>query len=174
LSRQTRRHSAGKRGDCTAEQTREAILREIEVAVRASQNQTDLIDETAAALMQINRTDHRCLDILDRSGPLTAGDLASASGLTAGAITVVLDRLERSGYARRMRDTADRRRVLVELTAKARRGAQAIYGPLHDAFMAQTEDYSTEQLALILDFVRRGHELGSAQLTRIRGMSVPR
>ena len=52
----------------------------------------------------INRTDGRCLDIVENQGPLTAGRLAELSGLTSAAVTAVLDRMERAGYARRVRD----------------------------------------------------------------------
>jgi DNA-binding MarR family transcriptional regulator len=150
-----------------AEQTREEIIRAISTEVRTSQNQTDLFDETAAAKMGLNRTDHRCLDILERSGPISAGDLAAASGLTTGAITVVLDRLERSGYARRTRDSGDRRKVLVQLTDKAQRAALALYGPLAESYAALVESYSTDQLALILQFMRRGREQREQRLLDI-------
>src|SRR5947209_10047773 len=87
--------------------------------VRANQRATDVVDELICQLLGINRTDGRCLDILDQRGSMSAGDLAEASRLTTGAITAVIDRLERAGLARRVPDPADRRRVLVEPTAKA-------------------------------------------------------
>jgi len=170
----TRNAIVEKTREAIARGGRETIKRAIEMEVRASQNQTDLLDEAAAASMGINRTDHRCIDILDRSGPMTAGDLATASGLTTGAITVVLDRLERSGYARRVRDTEDRRRVLVELTAKTRREIERIYGPLAESYARQIEQYTTEQLLLILDYVSRGRELGEQQLERVRTLPAKR
>ena len=101
MSRQLRPTVAEDVDRILAERTREEIIHAISTEVRTGQNQTDLFDETAAEKMGVNRTDHRCLDILERSGPISAGHLAAASGLTTGAITVVLDRLERSGYARR-------------------------------------------------------------------------
>jgi DNA-binding MarR family transcriptional regulator len=170
----TRNAIVEKTRDAIARGSREAIKHAIEMEVRASQNQTDLFDEAAAELMGINRTDQRCIDILDRNGPMTAGDLASASGLTTGAITVVLDRLERSDYARRVRDTGDRRRVLVELTAKARREIERIYGPLGETYATQIEQYTTEQLLVILDYVSRGHEFVDQQLERVRALSTKR
>ena len=82
--------------------------------VRASQRATDMVDDLLCELLGINRTDARCLDILEQHGRMSAGDLAHASRLTTGAITAVIDRLERAGYARRVPDPSDRRRVLVE------------------------------------------------------------
>ena len=69
--------------------------------------------------MGVNRTDGRCLDLLEHRGQMSAGELARASGLSTGAITAVIDRLEHAGYAQRVADPADRRRVLIEPTAKA-------------------------------------------------------
>src|SRR5580704_19392550 len=87
--------------------------------VRASQRSTDVVDDLICQLLGVNRTDARCLDVLDERGSMSAGDLAEASRLTTGAITAVIDRLDRAGLARRVPDPADRRRVLVELTPKA-------------------------------------------------------
>ncbi len=70
--------------------------------MRASQRATDVIDEVAGQLLGLDRSDGRCLDILDQHGRISAGDLAASSGLTTGAITAVIDRLERAGYAQRM------------------------------------------------------------------------
>ena len=69
-------------------------------------------------LLGLNRTDTRCLDIIERLDGVSAGRLASEAGLSTGAVTTVLDRLERAGYARRVPDPGDRRRVLVELTPR--------------------------------------------------------
>jgi len=85
-------------------------------------------DQAVAEAIGLNRTDMRCLDVIQREGPVPAGRLADETGLTTGAITTVLDRLERAGFARRTRDPADRRRVLVELAPEARSGAGDYYG----------------------------------------------
>src|SRR5260370_27482734 len=66
----------------------------------------------------LNLTDLQCLGLLQLHGPMIAGALARSTGLTTSAITAVIDRLERSGYASRQHDTADRRRVLVRLDQK--------------------------------------------------------
>jgi DNA-binding MarR family transcriptional regulator len=153
-----------------SKQSRDEIVAAIANAARASQNQTDLLDEAACEMLGINRTDHRCIDILDRHRRMTAGELAEASGLTTGAVTAVLDRMERAGYARRVRDTVDRRRVLVELTPKAHRAVGRIYGPLGDAYVKQMARYTTDQLALILEFLEHGHEVASAHVDRVRAL----
>ena len=85
------------------------IFDELIEEVRRSQNATDRFDSAVAEALGLNRTDMRCLDVIQREGAVTAGHLAEATGLTTGAMTVALDRLERAGYARRVRDSRDRR-----------------------------------------------------------------
>ena len=128
--------------------------------VRANQRATDLVDELLADMLGINRTDARCMDILDQHGSMSAGDLAEASRLTTGAITAVIDRLERAGLARRVPDPSDRRRVLVEPTDKAYELAnELMVEPMRRLYLPMAEGYSEQDLRLILDFTRRGREL---------------
>src|SRR5436190_18502319 len=110
-------------------QSKAKLIDELTFEVRAAQSAVDQMDDAAARALGINRTDGRCLDIIDREGPVTAGRLAQASGLTTAAVTAVIDRLEKAGYARRLSDPADRRRVLVALTQLARDRGEAIWGP---------------------------------------------
>lgn len=128
--------------------------------VRANQRATDTVDELLAESLGINRTDARCMDILDQHGRMSAGDLAEVSRLTTGAITAVIDRLERAGLARRVPDPSDRRRVLVEPTEKALEFAnELMVEPMRALYMPMAERYSDDDLRLILDFTRRGREL---------------
>src|SRR4051812_20650922 len=85
---------------------------------RIAGNQDSAFDNLAAERLGVNRTDLHCINIIENSGGLTAGELAKEAGLTTGAVTGVIDRLERAGYARRVSDPADRRRVKVEVTPK--------------------------------------------------------
>jgi DNA-binding MarR family transcriptional regulator len=133
-------------------------------AIRVSQTLTDAFDEEVARALGVNRTDYRLIDILDREGPVTAGRLAEAAGLTTGALTTAVDRLERAGYAVRLRDQEDRRRVLVELAPKARRTAGKFYEGMATGAAELFADYTDEQLELILEFLRRGIELSRQQL----------
>ena len=81
-----------------------------------SGNLDDAFDNLAAERLGVNETDLHCLNIIENSGGLTAGELAAQAGLTNGAVTGVIDRLEKAGFARRVPDPADRRRVNVEVT----------------------------------------------------------
>jgi len=139
---------------------REQIYAELGDEVRASQRATDMVDELMCQLLGVNRTDARCLDILDQHGSMSAGDLAEASRLSTGAITAVVDRLDRAGLAQRVPDPADRRRVLVELTPKAyARATELMVEPMRRLYQPMAERYSDEQLRLIIEFTREGREL---------------
>jgi DNA-binding MarR family transcriptional regulator len=126
--------------------------------IRASQNATDRYDQAVADTIGLNRTDMRCIDLLDREGRLTAGQLAAQTGLTSGAITTAIDRLEKAGYARRVRDTNDRRRIYVELTDHARRNAGRFYAEHAELGESLYKQYTEEQIELLLEFVKRDRD----------------
>ncbi len=128
-------------------------------------------DEVACQKLGINHTDLRCLNIVDNQGPITAGRLAELSGLTTAAVTSVLDRLERAGYARRVRDQEDRRQVIVELTPLVAERAGPIWGPLGDEARAAMTRMSAEELKGVMDFFRLGIELNKRHVERVRSLS---
>ena len=138
---------------------RTELIEAINLEVRRSQNRTDAWDEAVGHAIGINRTDQRCLDIISQESGMTAGRLAELAGLTTGAVTTVLDRLERAGFARRARDESDRRRVRVELTEKAHVEIWRYYEPLARMSEQLYERYSDAQLELLLDFLRAAAEL---------------
>lgn len=139
---------------------RAQLLFELGTAVRANQRATDLVDELVSELVGINRTDARCLDLLDEHNQLSAGQLAELSGLSTGAITAVIDRLERAGMAHRVPDPNDRRRVLVELTPEARRLSFELMGqPMMELAYPVMSSYTDEQVELLIDFNRRARQL---------------
>jgi DNA-binding MarR family transcriptional regulator len=153
---------------------RAQLINELGDEVRANQRATAIVDELAAELMGVNRTDGRCLDLLEQQGQMSAGELARASGLTTGAITAVVDRLERLGYAQRVPDPADRRRVLVEPTPKARAVGWELFGPLAESARPLLDPYSDEQLELLIEFNRLGRESQESHAERLRARLAER
>ena len=123
-------------------ESREDVLATVAEELRLSGVTHDIADQVVADYLGLNRTDTRCLDIIERLDGVSAGRLAGESGLSTGAVTTVLDRLERAGYASRVSDPGDRRRVLVELTPEARRELMDLYAPLAEATLRQLEGYS--------------------------------
>src|ERR1044072_5937210 len=86
------------------------LIEELITAFRASGNQDSAFDNLAADRLGVNRTDLHCLNAIENAGGLTAGELAAEVGLTSGAVTGVVDRLERAGFAPPAPHSAYRRR----------------------------------------------------------------
>ena len=128
----------------------------------------DVFDEAASERLGVNRTDQRVMDVLDRFGPLPAGRAAELARLSRPAMTTALDRLERAGYARRVPDPDDRRRVLVELTPLARERAEEIWGPFAEIGQREFSGYKLEELQAICRFLERAALVSERELERIR------
>lgn len=153
-------------------ETKRALTDELIGLARAHEAANDAFDEVAREKLGINRTDLRCLNIVENEGPMTAGRLAALSGLTTAAVTAVLDRLERAGYARRVRDSEDRRQVLVEVTPLLAERATPIWGPLGDEARAVLMRMPEEKLQSLIEFYRLGIELNERHIDRVRHLDI--
>jgi DNA-binding MarR family transcriptional regulator len=149
--------------------SKQQLVDELIHEFRVSGNQDDAFDTLAAESLGVSETDLRCLNIIENSGGLGAGDLAAQSGLTGGAITGVLDRLERAGFARRVSDPGDRRRVRVEVTPAFYTIAERIWGPLAaDWHATLARCFTIGELERITDFLRVTNQVGRRHLDRLR------
>lgn len=129
------------------------VLERFTLYMREQSALTVMFHARVAEQMGLSATDEKCLDLAMRSeGPLTAGRIAELSGLSTGAVTGVIDRLERAGYVRRVRDPHDRRKVLVEVAVgdvdkfgapfeKARDSLVEVLGHFDDAELQVIERY---------------------------------
>lgn len=146
------------------------LIDDLITAFRASGNQDSAFDNLAAERLGVSRTDLHCLNAIENSGGLTAGQLAAEAGLTSGAVTGVVDRLERAGFARRVPDPEDRRRVKLEVTPRFYERAGRIWGPLHDDWVASLADrFTAAELARITEFLELTSEVGKRHLDRLAG-----
>jgi DNA-binding MarR family transcriptional regulator len=127
----------------------------------------DLFDAAASRRLGVNRTDLRVMDFLQRNGPVPISRLADMNQLSRPAMTTVIDRLERAGYARRSRDPDDRRSVLVELTPLAQERAWEIYGPFVDLSTDQFSRYSAAELELFDRFLEHANAITERRLEEI-------
>ncbi|GGM80509.1 MarR family transcriptional regulator [Longimycelium tulufanense] len=113
-----------------------------------------------ATLLGLSLTDYKCLDfVLQAERPITAGRLAELSGLSTGAVTGVVDRLERAGYVRRVRDPFDRRKVLVEPVPRNRTGVRSVFDGLIRSLESVVSRSSPAELAAIIAFVEEMTEV---------------
>jgi DNA-binding MarR family transcriptional regulator len=147
---------------------REQLISEVREAFRLNGQAGDVMDQAAAEFLGIHRTDSRLLDVLQMAGRMSAGELARAGHLSPGAVTAALDRLERAGYVRRVRDENDRRRVLVEVTDRMQELTGQLYGPLAASGDALLRDLTEEHLTLMRDVMREAARLQLEQAERVR------
>ena len=148
-------------------ETRQALLAAVGRATQAYQRATDGFDDTVGRVLSLNPTDLRCLDWLSE-GDMTAGQLADAVGLSSAATTTLLDRLEAKGFVRRVRDTADRRRVLVGLTDAGGQQIGRLYGPLAQEGGRMLRRFSTAELTRIRAFLDESTALVDRERARLR------
>jgi DNA-binding MarR family transcriptional regulator len=147
------------------------LMGELISEFRAAGNQDSAFDNLAAEKLGLNRTDLHCINIIENSGGLTAGELAKEAGPTTGAVTGVVDRLERAGYARRVSDPADRRRVKVEVTPRFYARADKIWGPMASDWTSRlARRFTAEELERVIEFLRATSELSREHLERLREM----
>jgi DNA-binding MarR family transcriptional regulator len=134
---------------------------------RALSGDFDELSQAAAERVGLSPIELLAMDLISRDGSVTAGQLADHLHLTTGAITGLIDRLERSGFAKRRHDKTDRRRVLVVPTARGDRIGE-LFGPLSAALRQATRGYSEHELATLTEFVQRLRSAVSATSERIR------
>lgn len=129
-----------------------------------------LFQDTVARSAGLNATDMHCANLLLLYGPMTPGDLAALTGMTAGgAVTGVVDRLERAGLARRSRGVTDRRRVLVTANAdEVWRRVGASYGRVARRWNAFLDTLSDDELEFADTLLRRASELNAEEIRRLR------
>ena len=145
------------------------LITELIREFRVSGNLDNAFDGVAAKLLGVSDTDLRCLNIIENSRGLSAGELAVQSGLSTGAVTGVIDRLERAGFARRTPDAGDRRRVNVAVTRSFYARAERIWGPVADDWLSTlSKHFSAGELETIVDFVGLASDVSRRQLERLR------
>jgi len=149
---------------------RAELLEELALAGRAMSAATVMFHTTVAARQGLSATEEKALDLLERFGPLTAGELSKRSGLAPASVTGLINRLEGKGFARRIAHPSDRRSILVEVDAER---VYAGMAPLFTDWVGSLQElyagYTDEQLELILHFlteVARRQREATARLTR--------
>lgn len=141
----------------------------LNAAMRDVSGQGVLYSQAVAERLGMNSTDLECLDHIVR-GPVTAGRLAEVTGLTTGAITGVIDRLERIGLARREPDPDDRRKILVRALPAVGKRVVPLFVPMERTAMAVLSSYREDELALLLDFLTRARDAALAALSELRAL----
>ena len=149
---------------------RAALIVELEHAVRRSSAQGVIFGQTVANRAGISASDLECLDFLNLEGRVTAGRLAEVTGLTTGAITGVVDRLEQAGLVRRERDDNDRRKVFIATVPENIARVGRFYEHMQQAMLKLWETYSEAELRLLLRFATQGYDTMLAATEELKAM----
>jgi DNA-binding MarR family transcriptional regulator len=138
--------------------SRAALMQELEHGLRRSSGQGAIYSQAVAEVAGISSSDLDCLDFLNLEGRVTAGRLAEVTGLTSGAITGVVDRLEKAALVRRERDSADRRKVFIVTVPENVARIGRLYEPMRRAVLKEWEAYSDAELKLLLRFASQSYQ----------------
>jgi DNA-binding MarR family transcriptional regulator len=140
--------------------------------IRQHQRDIDAFDQAVADRLCISRTDLRSMDLLLEltmaGGDVTPARLAEASGLSPSTVTSVLDRMERAGYLARVRDTHNRRQVLLKLTEQFAVVTRELFGPVGEAGMRQLAQLRDDEVATLIEFFSQSHDLAAKQTQLMR------
>jgi DNA-binding MarR family transcriptional regulator len=151
---------------------RTEIIGALTTSMRQTMVETVLLFELLAQHIGINATDMQCLNILDFEGPVPAGRLAALTGLTTGAITTSIDRLEEAGFVQRVRDPRDRRRVVVQRLSSTQEGFE-IFHTIYHLWIEHCAAYSDQELAIVLNFLNKTHPKNRDLIGRLEEKKVP-
>src|SRR3954451_24583761 len=149
---------------------RAALLQKLEHAVRRSSAQGVIFGQTVANVAGISSSDLECLDFLNLEGRVTAGRLAEVTGLTTGAITGVVDRLEKAGLVRRERDADDRRKVFITTVPENVAQIGRFYAHMQRAILKDWESYTDAELKLLLRFMTQGYKTMLAATAELKAL----
>jgi DNA-binding MarR family transcriptional regulator len=153
---------------------REETIQAIIEKRREMSTETIVFHQNVADVLGLHITDHKCLDLFRQYGAMPAGRLAELTGLTTGAVTGIIDRLEKAGYVRRANDPKDRRRTIVEPTQnkKWERKIEAIFIPFHERMHKLLSSYSESELDFLLDVSTKTVELTHEESKKLRSHKV--
>ena len=134
-----------------------------------------MFHSVVAERLGLNTTDHKALDLIVRSGPMTAGQLAESTGLTTGAVTGIIDRLEKADLVHRERDPNDRRRVIIRPTLDPQRMQEiaSLFESMARSMSRMASRYSDEELKTILDYMVRSREILQQEAIKLRSNGEP-
>jgi DNA-binding MarR family transcriptional regulator len=145
------------------------LIHELIKELRLVSTNSVMYSQATANKAGLNSTDMESLDLLLIKGPLTAGKLSEFTGLSTGAITALIDRLEKAGYVQREHGKVDRRQVLVVPNEEKISAELApITAPLGIAVGALLQGYSEKELDVILDFLSKANQIVAQEITILR------
>ncbi|MGH8929136.1 MAG: MarR family winged helix-turn-helix transcriptional regulator [Egibacteraceae bacterium] len=138
-----------------SERDRQALVAQLQSEVTQAISDAILFQQAVANRLGLSLSDFKCLTALGESGQATAGEIARRTGLTTGAVTRMIDRLERAGWVRREQDRHDRRRVIVRPVPDRQAEVEPLVHGLLKGWAEALADYPDNQIAMVLELFQR-------------------
>lgn len=151
----------------TPEKNRNQIVKEMDLRLRAFTTSAVLAANSIAQQVGMGMNELKCAEFLVRMGPMSAGKLAELAGLTTGAITGIVDRLEKAGWAKRVADPNDRRRVIIHPGPQETETVDGLYSAYMDSLTNLLARYSDDELVLMTEFIDSLTKLNNEQASRL-------
>ncbi|PGD46274.1 MarR family transcriptional regulator [Bacillus altitudinis] len=139
--------------------------------MRRLATRTVLFHQAAAQSLGLFPTDLKSADLLNELGPLTAGELSEKTGLSSGAVTALIDRLEKAGYVKREKDPKDKRRVIIVPLTAGKSQVKELFQSLSASTKQLTNEYKREELDLIIQFISEAAEIMEQELQLLKSKS---
>lgn len=134
-------------------ETKVDLVNQLTASLHKYGMRTVIFQQGMAQKMGVVYTDLKTAEILNETGPITAGELAKMTGLSTGSVTALIDRLEKEGYVKREKDKSDRRRVMIAPIPERHKEIMNHYQTLSTKTKQFCEDYTNAELAAILNFI---------------------
>lgn len=144
------------------------LMGELTLALREVRGRLAGVLQSAGEHVDLAQVEMDFLDLISRKAPVTPGELASETGLSPATVTGILDRLEEGGWIRRTRDVADRRKVIIDVEMKRTPELGRLYGGMLGRLHDILDQYSDEQLAVLVDFLRQVRDAGDDTVEELR------
>lgn len=148
----------------------EELFEELNQAVQWAGTLSVIYANVIAHRFGLSATEFEAMDLITRFCPITAGKLAEYCGLTSGAITGIVDRLERQGFVRRERDPEDRRRVFIIPTKDKERSKKirALHRPIRKGFKEYVERYDEDQIYMLIKMQKEANAMVERSIAQLR------
>lgn len=143
------------------------IVKDLDWRLRAFNTSAVLAANSIAQKVGMGINELKCAEFLVRMGPMSAGKLAELAGLTTGAITGIVDRLENAGWAKRVADPNDRRRVIIHPGPQDTQAVDGLYTAYMDSLTKLLSGYSDSELVLITEFIDGLIKLNNEQVNTL-------
>lgn len=140
--------------------------------VRRHSTAAVLFHHAVAERLGLGPTDHKCLDLLRERGTMTGSEMAVITGLTSGAITGVVARLEKAGYLRREADPNDGRQQLLKPSPERIPEIHEVFAPIRKDMAAVLEGFDAHQLTAIAEFLAQSTDLAHRHTALLRTQTL--